>query len=66
MDTRYFVTTWDPELQTFTPQNGVRSGPYSLWGLRRALRALQGMGYDTTRDGGSAVLVERADELGEE
>lgn len=42
---RYEVLTWDSELQTWTPQQGVRRGPYTLWGLKRALRKLQGMGY---------------------
>lgn len=42
---RYYVTTWDAEKQDFTPQRGVRTGPYSKWGLRRALRKLQEMGY---------------------
>lgn len=43
---------------TFTPQKGVRTGPYSKWGLRKALRALQAMGYETSKAGGVSVLVE--------
>jgi hypothetical protein len=42
---RYEVLTWDVQKQTFTPQQGVRRGPYTLWGLKRALRKLQRLGY---------------------
>lgn len=59
MKTRYYVTTWDAELQQFTPQAGVRSGPYTLFGLRRAIRKLQSLGYSCDRQDPS-VLVERA------
>lgn len=55
---RYRVFTWD--LQKFTPQKGVRCGPYSLWGLKRALRKLQAMGYECHRHDFS-VLVESED-----
>ena len=41
----YRVLTWDSERQAFTPQRGVRSGPYTLFGLRRPLRKLRTMGY---------------------
>lgn len=58
---KYKVTTWDQDKQKFTPQMGVRKGPYSKWGLRRALRALQAIGYDTTRENGFCVCVERYD-----
>jgi hypothetical protein len=47
---KYEVLTWDTELQKFTPQVGVRRGPYSLWGLKRALRKLQNMGYPCHRN----------------
>ena len=56
---RYRVTTWDANKQRFTPQQGVRCGPYKLFALRRALRALQQVGYDTSRTGGHSVLIER-------
>ncbi len=56
---RYRVQTWDTYANRFTPQKGVRIGPYSKWALRKALRALRNMGYDTSRPGGCAVLVER-------
>jgi hypothetical protein len=62
---KYRVTTWDPEKQRFTPQVGVRAGPWSLWGLRRALRKLRAMGYEGRR-GDPSVLVERLDAPGEE
>jgi hypothetical protein len=60
MKPRYYVTTWDGEKERFTPQKGVRCGPYSLWGLRRALRKLQQTGYPCDR-GDNSVLVERDD-----
>jgi hypothetical protein len=61
---RYEVLTWDSERQRFTPQRGVRRGPYSLWGLKRALRKLQGFGYPCNYrshdcDGDPAVTVGR-------
>jgi hypothetical protein len=55
---RYDVTTWDIEREKFTPQRGVRRGPWSKWGLRKALRRLNEMGY-TARKGDAYVLVER-------
>ncbi len=45
MKARYEVLTWDTYKQKFTPQQGVRRGPYTIWGLKRALRKLQQMGY---------------------
>ena len=45
----YFVDTWDTTLQKFTPQDGVPYGPYTLFGLRKAIRALRGMGYSANR-----------------
>lgn len=42
---RYYIKTWDTDKQTFTPQKGVRCGPYSLFGLRKPIRALREMGY---------------------
>jgi hypothetical protein len=53
---RYFVTTWDIDLQQFTPQRGCPTGPYSKWGVRKALRRLQELGYDTYR-GAPSVRV---------
>ena len=58
MAKRYEVLTWDVDKQHFTPQQGVRRGPYTKWGLRRALRALRDMGYNTSRRGGFSVLVQ--------
>lgn len=46
---RYYVTTWDTDLQKFTPQKGVRKGPYTLFGLRKAIRTLRAMGYSAHR-----------------
>lgn len=45
MKARYFIETWDVEKQAYTPQKGVRRGPWSKWGLRRAIRKLREMGY---------------------
>lgn len=56
---KYYVTTWDTDLQEFTPQKGVRTGPHTWRGLRRALRALQELGYPARR-GDSSTLVESA------
>ncbi len=58
---KYEVLTWDMDLQKFTPQQGVRRGPYSLWGLKRALRKLQAIGYPCNRnqaDSDPSVLVQ--------
>ena len=54
---KFYVFTWDVDTQRWTPQVGVRKGPYSQFGLRKALRKLQDMGYETTRDGGVSVLI---------
>jgi hypothetical protein len=58
---KYEVLTWDMEKQDFTPQRGVRRGPYSQFGLRRPLRVLEAMGYDIKRSFAPSVLVKRAD-----
>ncbi len=60
MKARYYVQTWDTQRQEFTPQQGVRTGPWSLWGLRKALAQLRTMGYAADR-GDPSVLVERRD-----
>lgn len=54
---KYYVTTWDSENREFTPQCGVRTGPYSKFGLKKPLRKLRAMGYDISRQGGTSVLV---------
>ena len=59
MRATYYVTTWDGTREEFTPQAGVRTGPYRLMGLRRPLRALRDMGYEVNRSGGFSVLVEK-------
>jgi hypothetical protein len=53
---KLYVLTWDTEKQAFTPQQGVRRGPYTLFGIRKALRKLQAMGYPCDRND-PAVLV---------
>lgn len=59
MKQRYYVRTIDPDTGRWTPQKGVRCGPYTQFGLRKALRKLRSMGYDTSRQGGHCVLVEK-------
>ena len=54
----YRVTTWDTETQRFTPQPSVPEGPYTLFGLRSALRKLRQCGYDIKRAWAPSVLVE--------
>lgn len=54
---KYRILTWDCELQEWTPQAGVRSGPYTLFGLRKAIRQLRALGYEGGRQDPS-VLVE--------
>lgn len=43
--TKYFIETWDGNLEEFTPQKGVPRGPYTKWGLRKAIRKLRKLGY---------------------
>jgi hypothetical protein len=60
---RYEVLTWDPETGEFTPQIGVRRGPYTLFGLRAAIRKLYYLGYgefDLAR-GSTTVRIRRID-----
>jgi hypothetical protein len=58
MRPRYYVRTWDAELQEFTPQEGVSEGPHTLWGLKHALRELRELGYEC-RGGDPNVFVFR-------
>lgn len=53
---RYEVLTWDSDLQKFTPQKGVRRGPYSLFGLRKPLRQLRLLGYQGDRHDSSTYV----------
>ncbi len=59
---KYYVTTWDSDLQMFTPQDGVQTGPYSKWGLRKAIRELRNMGYDARRNDSSTMIESRRTE----
>lgn len=59
---KYRVLTWDIDRQKFTPQPGVRSGPYTLFALRKVLRRLNHMGYDIKRAFAPSVLVERIED----
>ena len=54
----FCVTTWDAELQRWTPQTGIESGPLCPSELRSALRLLKSIGYDIYR-GAPSVRVER-------
>lgn len=65
MKPKYYVTTWDTDKQEFTPQPGVRTGPYTLFGIRKAVRKLRECGYEGRRSD-SSVLVERKDWLRDE
>ncbi len=58
MKKRYYVYTWDAEKRDWTPQKGVRCGPWSLWGLRKPLRLLRGMGYSADKDDPSVLLLD--------
>ena len=54
----YYVYTWDGTLEQYTPQKGVRCGPYrSLASMRPALRKLANMGYTIDRHDAFCVLV---------
>lgn len=57
----YEVLTWDSDKSDFTPQRGVRRGPYSQFGLRKALRKLRQIGYEINRASATAILVQRTD-----
>ena len=50
-EAKYSVATWDMDLQRFTVQAGltVESVNVPLWTLRRVLKELQGMGWETYR-----------------
>ncbi len=73
MAARYSVGTWDPELNCFTPQKGMRCINLTGRQLRRALRELRNGGYSAHRtrqrsalggwdhDSDPYVLVERTD-----
>ena len=54
----FCVTTWDAELQRWTPQTGINGGPLNPSQLRDALRKLRRMGYDIYC-GAPSVRVER-------
>ena len=55
--TTYDILTYDYKLGKWTPQKGVRRGPYSKWGVKRALRKLQTMGYDARRGDPSVSVL---------
>ena len=55
--TRYYVTTYDIDRGEYTPQQGVRTGPYTQFGLRKAIRALRKMGYDGRRSDASIYVT---------
>jgi hypothetical protein len=44
----YYVTTWDAELQEWTPQIGLPPGPFNRKEMiERIIPALENMGYPT-------------------
>jgi hypothetical protein len=60
---RYYVETYDSNLEKFTAQRGVRKGPYSLFGLRTALRKLRSMGYPCDRDDPSVLVTRKPEKV---
>lgn len=54
----YRITTREPGTDWYSPQIGIPEYVTGFAGLRRALRGLQGMGYEARR-GDYAVKVER-------
>lgn len=68
-DPRYDVLTWDHELQSWTPHDGldVRSQGVTILGVRRVLRILQREGYGCNYrqhdrfNNDPSVLVDRCD-----
>lgn len=61
MATKYYVYTWDIELQRFTPQIGVPYGPYTLFGLRVPMRELANMGYAGRGDDPCVLVTTEGD-----
>lgn len=59
---RYFVLTHDPDRDDYTPQRGVRKGPHSLWGLKRALQNLRNLGYACNRQDPSVYVFREPNE----
>jgi len=57
MKPKYYVSTWDTDRQEFTPQKGVRTGPWSLFGLRKALRKLRSFGFIARKGDPSTSVV---------
>jgi hypothetical protein len=67
----YTLTTWDAELEDYTPQEGldVPSVNVTIHQLRRAIRELRRRGYSANyarsansgRYGDPSVLIERTD-----
>jgi hypothetical protein len=41
----YYIETYDAVKETYTPHRGVRTGPWTLFGLRKAIRKLRAGGY---------------------
>lgn len=62
MPALYNVTTYDYELEEYTPQIGLPKGPFKLWELRGILRRLSDMGYPTHRSDGTDILIEKVRE----
>ena len=65
MKPRYYIYTWDYEKEELTPQKGVRCGPYSLFGLRKAIRKLRAIGYPcdySSKHGGDPSVSIRRDD----
>ena len=59
MQHRYYVKTWDIGRQAYTAQKGVRTGPYTLFGLRQALRKLKEFGFDADKSDCSTLVFRK-------
>jgi len=58
----YSVTTWDADLQKYTPQEGIPSVVRGIAGLRLALRMLREYGYGYGRGDMFCALIKRIEE----
>jgi hypothetical protein len=56
---KYEVLTWDFDKRDWTPQKGIRRGPYTLFGLRKAIRKLREMGYGYRRCDMFCALIQQ-------
>lgn len=53
----YWVFTFDFDKRCWSPQIGVKAGPYKLFGLKKPIRELRSMGYGFGRADILSVLI---------